>query len=272
MPSPLRLQAVALPVSDLGAADPFYRWTFRLELAPETSPAGTLALGWGREDRVLLVGPEAGDGASLTLRMPSMTPEEALAWCAERALEPSAVAGPRADVDLAAERLTGVAIQAVEDPRLLNVFRLTVRGWGSAHVELAFAIPGTVLARRGQTGPFLWRGEDWQGLETPGLLGVTLAGPDVEAGRAFWRRIGARPLDEAADPSGPLRVGDHQVVLAEREPAGLRGVALLVSEAKLGEVARTLSHLKVEFRQAGNRVLARDPDGRVVFVQGVRAA
>jgi hypothetical protein len=272
MAAPLRLQAVAIPVPDLAAADPFYRWTFRLEPAAEAAPAGTLVLGWGKEDRMRLVAPGGHDAEGVWLRMPAMAFEDALAWCRERALEPLAMAGPRPDAEAAASLLPNAAIEVVEDPRLLNQLRLAVAGWADLRLELVFFLPKSLLELRGQRGPFLWRA-DWQGLETPGLLGVTLSGPNVGSGRSFWRRIGARPLDEEAEgDSGPLRVGDHQIILEERERPGVVGFALLVREAKLGEVTRTLTHLHVEFRQAGNRLLARDPAGRAVLVQGVRAA
>ncbi len=273
MAAPLRLQAVALPVPDLEAADPFYRWTFRLEPAPEAAPVGTLVLGWGREDRVRLVAQGGPETAGLSLRMPALALEDALAWCRERELEPFAIAGPGPDAEAAAGLVPGAAIEVVEDPRQLNQLRLAVRGWADLRLELVFFLPKSLLALRGQAGPFLWRSEDWHGLETPGLLGVTLSGPDVESGRSFWQRIGARPLEEeGGSHSGPLRVGDHQIILEERERPGVVGLAVLVGEAKLGEVTRTLAHLRVEFRQAGNRLLARDPAGRAVLVQGVRAA
>jgi hypothetical protein len=271
MPSPLRLQGIVLPVPDLGAAEPYYRWTFRLEPAPEPASSEELALGWGREDRLRLAraGPEA---ESITLRMPAMSLDDAVAWCAERELELLAFAGPHPDADVVKTLLPGAIIEVVDDPRQLNLVRLAVRGWAGLRLELAFFIPKPLLERRGQPGPFLWRSEDWQGLETPGLLGVTLGGPDVDAGRRFWERIGARPLEGDPGRPGPLRVGDHQIILVEHDQPGVRGVALLVREAKLGEVTRTLAHLKVEFRQADDRVLARDPGGRAVFIQAVRVA
>ena len=272
MAVPLRLQAVTLPVPDLDGADPFYRWTFRLEPAPEPAPPGALVLGWGREDRVRLVTPTAPESESLSLRMPVMSLEDAVAWCRERELEPLAVTGPGPDAEAAARLLPGVAFETIENPRLLNHFRLAVRGWADLRLDLVFFLPKPVLELRGLSGPFLWRSEDWQGLETPGLLGVTVSGPDVAAGRDFWRRIGASPLDGEASEAGPLRVGDHQIILEERERAGVVGLAMLVGAAKLAEVTRTLAHLQAEFRQAGNRLLARDPAGRVVLVQGVRAA
>jgi hypothetical protein len=272
MAAPLRLQAVTLPVPDLEGADPFYRWTFRLEPAPEPAPPGALVLGWGREDRVRLVTPAGPETESLSLRMPAMSLEDAVAWCRECRLEPLAVAGPGPDAEAAARLLPEAAVETVENPRLSNHFRLAARGWADLRLDLAFFLPRSVLELRGSNGPFLWRSEDWQGLETPGLLGVTLGGPNAEEGRNFWRRIGASPLDGEAGEAGPLRVGDHQIILEERERAGVVGLAMLVGAAKLAEVTRTLAHLHVEFRQAGNRLLARDPAGRVVLVQGVRAA
>jgi hypothetical protein len=273
MAAPLRLQAVTLQVPDLAAADPFYRWTFRLEPAPEPMPSGVLVLGWGREDRVRLVTPDGPPPASLSLRMPAMAPEDAVGWCRERELEIRGAWSPVADAALLRRLLPGTAVEGNEHPRLLNHFRLIVQGWADLPLELVFFLPKQVLELRGLRGPFLWRSEEWQGLETPGLLGVTLSGPDLASGRELLRRIGATPLDgEGGGDTGPLRIGDHQVILEERESSGVVGLAMLVGEGKLGEVTRTLSHLKVEFRQAGNRLLARDPSGRVVLVQGVRAA
>jgi hypothetical protein len=149
--------------------------------------------------------------------------------------------------------------------------RVTARGWADLALELSFPVPGADLGRRRAAGPFLRRSDDWSGLETPGLLGATLAGPDLPAGRAFWQRLGARPLEEGDAEQGPLRLGDQQLILEERERPAISGIALLIREASLGEVSRTLSHLRAEFRHSGNRLLARDPDGRVVFVQGVRS-
>ena len=41
-------------------------------------------------------------------------------------------------------------------------------------------------------------------------------------------------------------------------------------EARLGVLERTLTHVGVEHRLEGNRLLAADPEGRIVLIQGVR--
>lgn len=273
MTGALRLQGVTLPVPDLEEAERFYRWSFRLEPGGEPVSADVRLLGWGGgEDRVRLV--ETGGSRraeeALTLRMPAMSCAEAVRWCMDRGLEPVELTVSPSESESAHELLPEVPLQTFQEPQAQNLSQITVRGWAGQRVELVFPLPGEVLARRKQLERFWWRSGDWSGLETPGLLGVTLAGPDRAAGLRFCEGLGITPLDADEAGAGPLRVGDHQLILEEAASAAITSLAFLLSQAKLGEVARTLKHLGAEFRELGNRVIARDPAGRIVLAQGVR--
>jgi catechol 2,3-dioxygenase-like lactoylglutathione lyase family enzyme len=274
----LRLQAITVPVPDLEEAERFYRWTFRLESRDQSATSHVRVLGWGAgEDRVRLVHASATSRAdeAISLRMTALSLEDALHWCRDHDFELVEVTTTPHDRERAAASAPGVPLAVFEAREAHNLSRFTVRAWAGLHVELIFPLPREILAQRGLEQRFSWRSEDWSGLETPGLLGVTLSGTDVAAGRRFFRNLGIEaidPADSEAASGGPLRIGDQQIVLEKRETAGIQALALVVSQARLDEVKRTLKHLGGEFREAGNRVLARDPAGRVVFVQGVHAA
>jgi hypothetical protein len=268
----LRIQAITLPVHDLAAVEKFYRWTLRLKPAPERGPEHAHILGWGREDRVRLIDADAAPGAeqAITLRLPAMAVEELVQWCALRGLEPVALTVSPHDAEQLANLLPDVPLETFGEPESQNLSLVTVRGWADQRVELLFPLPRKVLTPRKQMGPFWWSSGDWSGLENPGLLGVTWGAPDIASGRRFCESLGIRPIDAEDANASHLCIGDQQFILEEREPAGITGLALVVPDGEIGVVKRTLEHLGADFRHADNRLITRDPTGRVVFVRGSR--
>lgn len=270
MTGALRLQAVALPVPDVAEAERFYRWSFRLE--PAGGPEGPEpVLGWGGgEDRVRLLDGTAvpAPEEAVALRMPAMAAGDAIGWCSARGLEVLDARVSPGDREESAALLPGKPIATFEAPEALNLSCFAVRGWGDLRVELVFPLPAELVVTRGLLDRFWWRSGDWSGLETPGLLGVTWGGADLAAGRRFSEKLGIVPLDPG-EP-GPLRLGDHQIVLEEGGDRRLPALALVMPRASLGEVKRTLVHLGAGVREAGNRLATRDPAGRVVLVLGVQ--
>ena len=267
--SALRLATLSLTAPRPRDSVRFYRWCLDLQPEPGPEPDGGVALSWGREDRVLVVPsatPEGGE--SFGLRMAARRPEETAAWLADTGLAPERVVVPAA-LELPAREAwpdREVVPDTGEDAG--NRVRVRVRAPGDLVIELEFPLPGDVLTAGGGNGSFRWRSRDWTGLEIPGLLGVRTGVPDPVAMRSFAEKLGARPMEGGA--GGPLAVGDHQWIVERREPAGIHGFAVVVPEARLGVLERTLTHVGVEHRLEGNRLLAADPEGRIVLIQGVR--
>ena len=270
MVSPLRLQSITVTVPDPGRVARFYRWVLQLESAPETRAPGALVLGWGKEDRVGLT---SRDGAAdaVTLRMPAMDLESVAAWCGERGLEPGAADVGAGDLEAARERWPSARIQPIEDPAAANRTVIALDPPGLPRIELAFPIPARDLAGSGTIGPFTWRSRDWQGLEVPGLLGLTSGSPERSAAREILARLGLSPLEGADDRSGPLAIGDHQWIVEEGDAVQIRGLATVASLKRLRDLERTLEHLKADYRAEGSRLIAADPGGRFVLIHGVHA-
>lgn len=270
---PLRLQSMALPVRDLAAVARFYRWALQLKGAPEEDGAGAVGLAWGHEDRIRLLDLDAAPDAeaAVTLRMPAIEPAAAAEWCVERNLTPVAVAVAPHDAARAAELWPEVPVTEVADPAGQNVTTLSVRGPAGPRIDLGFPLPKELLTPRNQMGPFYWKSRDWSGLEIPGLLGVTTRVPDRAAFREFCAALGLAPM-EPGDEAAPLLAGDHQWIVEEGEPAGLMGLAVVLSASRIPDFKRTLEHLEADHRLDGNRLLTVDPAGRVILLTGVRGA
>ncbi len=269
MPAPLRILGVTLPVPDLAAAEKFYRWVLATKTAEEAMPAGVNALGWGKEDRIVLVdaASETAEEA-VTLRLPAMTIEDAVKWLAERELAPARAIVPPADEAAARAAWPDASVEIATDPAMHNRLLLSVQGPVEPRIDFHVALPPSVVAGRGSIGPFHWRSEDRGDLEIPGILGVTSGAPDTAAARAFLARIGIRPIE---GNGGPLGVGDHQWIVEEREAAGLYGVAVVIQAPRILDLVRTLERLGARYRHDGNRILAVDPAGRLLLVHGIKS-
>jgi catechol 2,3-dioxygenase-like lactoylglutathione lyase family enzyme len=267
--APLRILGVTLPVPDLATADKFYRWVLAMKTGEEAAPEATRSLGWGKEDRIVLADGEApGVEEAITLRLPAMTVEGAASWLLERDLTPERAIVPPADEDAVRAAWPGAAIEVATEDALHNRLLLSIRGPFEPRIDLHVALPASVVAVRGSIGPCRWRSEDRSDLEIPGLLGVTTAAPDVAEARAFLARLGIEPIE---GDQGPLRVGDHQWVLEERDPAGIYGIAVVLQASRIMDLVRTLEKLEARYRHDANRLLAIDPAGRVLLVHGIKS-
>jgi catechol 2,3-dioxygenase-like lactoylglutathione lyase family enzyme len=269
MAAPLRILAVTLTVPDLARADKFYRWVLAMKTSEEAVPEGTVSLGWGKEDRIVLVDADApGAEEAITLRLPAMTVDAAATWLADRELVPERAVVPPADEPAARAAWPGAAIETATDSATHNRLLLTIRGPMEPRIDLHVALPAAVVGGRGTIGPFLWRSEDRSDLEIPGLLGVTTGAPDTEKARAFLATLGIDPIE---DDAGPLGVGDHQWIVEEKDPAGIYGIAVVLQAGRIMDLVRTLEKLEARYRHDGNRLIAVDPAGRVLLVHGIKS-
>jgi catechol 2,3-dioxygenase-like lactoylglutathione lyase family enzyme len=252
----LRLQAVTLPVPDLGKTEKFYRWVLGMrDAAPRSEERATL--GWEREDRIVLVdaaieGPEE----AVTLGLPAMTVEAAGAWLAERGLTlTTALVPPGRETD-ARSIWPEATVDPYDDGLILKVHG-PVEPRIDLHVPLSEDGPSEAIAG-GSTA-----------LEVPGLLGVTTGAPDARAAQTFLARFGIEPLESSGE-AGPLLVGNQQWIVEERDPGGIYGIAVVVELDRIKDLGRTLARLGAEYRHEGNRLLALDPAGRVLLVHGLK--
>lgn len=270
--SALRLATLTLTIPEPREGARFYRWC--LDLMPDADQAAgdVMALSWGHEDRVLLAPPGAGatNGETFALRMPARRVEEIAAWCRDTGIVPERVVVPAAHEEAARAAWPDRDVATTLDEAAGNRVRIRVRSPGGLAVELEFPLPEEVLVARDRIGPFRWRSQDWSGLEIPGLLGVRTGVSDPADLRSFARKLGVEPMEGGAD--APLSVGDHQWIVERRDTPGIYGFAVVVSAARIGGLQRTLDHVGVEHRLDGNRLLAADPGGRIVLIQGVRGA
>ena len=265
----MRLAALTLTLPDPREGARFYRWCLDLKPDEDLPAEDGVALSWGKEDRVRLVPPgQAGGGESFSLRMSARPMEDIAAWCRETGLAPEWVTVPAPDETEARRLWPDAEILLSRDEAAGNRVRLRVRSPAGMPVELEFPLPKEVLVARGRMGPFNWRSRDWSGLEVPGLLGVRTGAPDPAALRSFGKTLGAEPMEEEAE--GPLTVGVHQWIVEQRKMSGIYGFGVVMPASRLGAVQRTLAHIEVEHRLDGNRLLAADPEGRIVQIQGVR--
>ena len=78
-------------------------------------------------------------------------------------------------------------------------------------------------------------------------------------------------MADSGDPDAPLLAGDHQLRIERREPAGIYGAAFVVAASRLPDLVRTLERFEVQHRLDRNHLLAVDPAGRILAVNGVRS-
>ena len=286
MPGALRLQAVTLPVPDLAAAEKFYRWVLAMKASAEEPVEGVVSLGWGKEDRLRLVdAADSGAREAIELRMEASDPAGTAAWLAERGLAPGRVVAPAGDEDELRTLWPQAALETDPDPARSNAFIVSLDTPADVRANLHVPLPAASLVARGRHGPFYRRNRDWTGLENPGLLGVTLGAGVPARVTGFLESLGIQRMDPAADLGErsrngehtalaadlPLLAGDHQIRIEEREPPGIYGVACVVAAGRLPDLVRTLERFEVRHRHERNHLLAIDPAGRILAVNGVRS-
>lgn len=270
MPGALRLQAVTLPVPDLAAAEKFYRWVLAMKASAEEPVEGAVSLGWGKEDRLRLVAAaDPGAREAIELRMEASDPAGTAAWLAERGLAPVRVVAPAGDEDELRALWPEAALEADPDPARSNAFVVSLDAPADVRADLLVPLPAPSLVERGRHGPFYRRNKDWTGLENPGLLGVTLGAAVPARVAGFLESLGIRRMGPEADL--PFLAGDHQIRIEERQPPGIYAVACVVAASRLPDLVRTLERFEVRHRHERNHLLAVDPAGRVLAVNGVRA-
>lgn len=289
MSSALRLQALTLPVPDLAAAEKFYRWVLAMKESNEEPVTGVASLGWGKEDRVRLVDAAAGPESreALELRMEARDPAAMAAWLTERVLVPTRILAFADDQAEMRDIWPDAEIRVDPDPTESNRFVVSLEAPADVRVDLHVPLPSSTVAERGRHGPFYRRSKDWRGLENPGLLGVTLGGTHRDALAGYFESLGVTrmtqkeaDLSEAAGTSGEpigvdgddlLLAGDHQIRIEERDPPGIYGAAYVVAAMRLPDLVRTLERFGAQHRHDRNHLLAVDPAGRILAVNGVRS-
>jgi catechol 2,3-dioxygenase-like lactoylglutathione lyase family enzyme len=278
MPRALRLQSVTLPVPDLAAAEKFYRWVLAMKASAEEPVDGVASLGWGKEDRVRLVA--ASGREAIGLRMEAAEPAVMATWLAERGLEPVRVVAFADDESRLREVWPGVNLELDRDPAVSNRLLVSIETPFDVRLDLHVPLPSATVVAKGRPGPFYHRSRDWSGLENPGLLGVTLGASVPRALEEFLGAMGIETMTPeagggtATDVSEAERlflVGDHQIRIEEREPPGIYGAAFVVAAPRLPDLVRTLERLEVQHRHDRNHLLAVDPAGRILVVNGVRS-
>ncbi|HYO46151.1 MAG TPA: VOC family protein [Gemmatimonadota bacterium] len=285
MSSALRLQAVTLPVPDLAAAEKFYRWVLAMKESAEGPVAGVASLGWGKEDRVRLVDAEASPEAreAIEFRMEARDPVEMAAWLAERELVPTRVLAFVDDQAEMHDTWPNAQIQVDPDSAGCNRFVVSLEAPVGVRIDLHVPLPSSTVVERGRHGPFYRRSKDWRGLENPGLLGATLGAADSGALAGFLASLGIAEMAEkdagagagagaiSADADAPLLAGDHQIRIEERDPPGIYGAAYVVAAPRLPDLVRTLERFGAQHRHDRNHLLAVDPAGRILAINGVRS-
>lgn len=279
MPRALRLQGITLPVPDLAVAERFYRWVLAMKGSADEPGAGVVSLAWGKEDRLRLVA--ASDlhaREAIELRMESAAPADLAAWLAERGLEPSRVLASAGDEDELGEIWPAAGVETDPDPAGGNRFVVSLESPIEVRIDLHVPLPTARVVERRRHGPFYRRGKDWSGLENPGLLGVTLGAMDEVAVARLLEALGLErmtdpdaPIDRRSTGDEPLLAGDHQVRLETRDPPGVYGFACVVAAARLPDLVRTLERFGSQHRFERNHLLAIDPAGRILAVNGVRS-
>ncbi len=273
MPVALRLQGITLPVPELAAAEKFYRWVLAMKEAAEESDLGEAALGWGKEDRVRLLDVAAISGAreAISLRMEAIDPPTMASWLADRGLEPSRVAAFGGDLAEMRDTWPEAEVTADADPADSNRYVLSLESPADVRVDLWVPLPSAAVVARGRHGPFYRRTKDWRGLENPGILGVTIGAADPEGLAGFLASLEIGGMADSNEADAPLLAGDHQLRIERREPAGIYGAAFVVAASRLPDLVRTLERFGVQHRLDRNHLLAVDPAGRILAVNGVRS-
>ena len=281
MPRALRLHSVTLPVPDLAEAEKFYRWVLAMKASAEDPDEGTASLGWGKEDRLRLVDVAEPDAReAIELRMEATTPQETAAWLNENALVPARVVAAAGDESEIGALWTDARLEVDADPAGSNRFVVSLDAPADVRVDLHVPLPAAVVVERGRHGPFYRRSRDWTGLENPGLLGVTLGAADPVELISYLEGLGIARMAESDAPHDqrsavgadlPLLAGDHQIRIEERQPSGIYGAACVVAASRLPDLVRTLERFHVRHRHERNHLLAVDPAGRILAVNGVRS-
>lgn len=279
MPRALRLQAVTLPVPDLAAAEKFYRWVLAMKASAEDPNEGEASLGWGKEDRVRLVA--ASEREAIEFRTEAAEPADLATWLEERGIPPTRVVAFTDDEAALRDVWSQVTIELDTDPAVSNRYVVSIETPVDVRLDLHVPLPSSTVIERGRHGPFYRRSKDWSGLENPGLLGLTLGARDVRALAGFVEALGiGKMARESAGSSAegegpqaelPYLVGDHQIRVEERDPPGIYGAAFVVAAARLPDLVRTLERFGVQHRHERNHLLAVDPAGRILVVNGVRS-
>lgn len=271
MPAALRLQGITLPVPDLAAAEKFYRWVLAMKAVAEEPVAGEATLGWGKEDRVRLVDATAAPEAreALSLRMEALDPSAMAAWLAERGIAPKRVTAFEADLAEMRDTWPGAEVAVDGDPADANRYVLSLETSADVRLDLHVPLPSATVVAKGRHGPFYRRTRSWQGLENPGLLGATIGTADPPALTDLLSSLGVG--GDSRDPDGPLLAGDHQIRIERRMPAGIYAGAFVVAASRLPDLVRTLERFGAQNRLDRNHLLAVDPAGRVLAVNGVRS-
>ena len=279
MPRTLRLQAVTLPVPDIAAAEKFYRWVLAMKASAEDPIEGMASLGWGKEDRVRLVA--ASEREAIELRMEAAEPAALATWLAEHGFQPTRVVAFADDEVALRDVWPQVTVDLDADHAVSNRYVVSIETPVDVRLDLHVPLPSSTVVERGRHGPFYRRSKDWSGLENPGLLGLTLGTRAVRALAGFLETLGIGKMAreqtgsgaEGEGPQGelPYLVGDHQIRVEERDPPGIYGAAFVVAAARLPDLVRTLERFGVQHRHERNHLLAVDPAGRILVVNGVRA-
>jgi catechol 2,3-dioxygenase-like lactoylglutathione lyase family enzyme len=273
MPAALRLQGITLPVPDLAAGEKFYRWVLAMKEAAEESGPGEAALGWGREDHVRLVDATTITGAreAISLRMESLDPPMMASRLRERGLVPRRVVAFEGDVAEMRDTWPDAEVWGEPDPADSNRYVLSIEAPADVRFDLHVPLPSAAAVARGRHGPFYRRTKDWRGLENPGILGVTIGAVDPAALADFLAALEIRTMGDSSDADAPLLAGDHQLRIERREPPGIYGTAFVVAASRLPDLVRTLERFGVQHRLDRNHLLAVDPAGRILAVNGVRS-
>jgi hypothetical protein len=203
--------------------------------------------------------------------MESLDPPAMASWLADRGLGPSGVVAFEGDVAEMRDIWPDAAVRSHPDPADSNRYVLSLESPADVRVDLHIPFPSATILDRSRHGPFYRRSKDWRGLENPGILGVTLGTADPAALADFLGALEIRGMADASDPDAPLLAGDHQLRIERREPAGIYGAAFVVAAARLPDLVRTLERFGVQHRLDRNHLLAVDPAGRILAVNGVRS-
>jgi hypothetical protein len=246
--------------------------------SPEEPAEGVASLGWGKEDRVRLVEAKApGAREAIELRVEDGEAGGIAAWLAERDLIPVKVLAFEGDAAEMRDAWPDAELLLDRDPAGSNRFVVSIEAPADVRVDLHVPFPAGTVVERGRHGPFYRRSKGWSGLENPGLLGVTLGAGDPRALEGFLEMLGMSRMTEAAEDRSagedpPFLAGDHQLRIERREPPGIYGAAYVVAAARLPDLLRTLERFGAQHRLDRNHLLAVDPAGRVLAVNGVRTA
>jgi hypothetical protein len=192
-------------------------------------------------------------------------------WLADRGLAPRRVVAFDEDLVEMRETWPDTEVTGHPDPADSNRYVLSLESPADVRLDLHVPLPSAEVVARGRHGPFYRRTKDWRGLENPGILGVTIGSAAPAGLIAFLDALEIRSMDDSGDADAPLLAGDHQFRIERREPPGIYGAAFVVAASRLPDLVRTLERFGVQHRLDRNHLLAVDPAGRILAVNGVRS-